>query len=71
MDGREFFEAAKSLAKSQAYDMDSKEFHKNVICSLRVAKAELALNLLAECDKTSLRQQIQNGIREYERMIKA
>ncbi len=53
------------------YDMDSKEFQNNVICSLRVAKAELALKLLAECDKTSLRQQIQNGIREYERKIKS
>jgi hypothetical protein len=38
---------------------------------LRVAKAELALNLLAECDKDSARQQIQIGIREYERLIKA
>lgn len=53
------------------YDMDSKEFQNSAICSLRVAKAELALNLLAECDKDSQRQQIQNNIREYERLIKA
>jgi len=53
------------------YDMDSKDFQNSVMCSLRAAKAELALNLLAECEKNPRRAQIQTGIRAYERKIKS
>jgi len=36
---------------------------------LRVAKAEAAIGLLADCNKDPLRGQIRTGIRDYERKI--
>jgi hypothetical protein len=49
--------------------MKSAEFQNQANCTLRVAKVEIALGLLADCDKEPLRSQIRNGIREYERKI--
>jgi hypothetical protein len=51
------------------YNMSSAEFQNQPTCALWVANAELAIALLADCDKEPLRSQIRAGIREYERKI--
>ena len=51
------------------YNMKSNAFQNQAICALRIAKAETAIRLLADCDKEPLRGQIRTGIREYERKI--
>jgi uncharacterized protein (UPF0332 family) len=51
------------------YNMNSAELQNQATCALWVANAELAIILLADCDKEPLRSQIRTGIREYERKI--
>ncbi len=51
------------------YNMITTEFQNQASCALWVANAELAIALLADCDKEPLRSQIRTGIREYERKI--
>jgi uncharacterized protein (UPF0332 family) len=51
------------------YDMNSKEFQNQAISALKVAAAELASEIVSQCNVEPLRSQIRNNIREYERKI--
>jgi len=51
------------------YDLGSKGFQNQAICALKVAGAELAIELLTQCNKEPLRSQIRNNIRAYESKI--
>jgi hypothetical protein len=51
------------------YNMSSSEFQSQSYCALWVANAEMAIGLLAECNKEPLRSQARAGIREYDRKI--
>jgi len=58
------------MQRNQAdYNMKSAEFQNQTVCALRVAKAEIAIGLLAESNKEPLRSRIRAGIRDYERRI--
>jgi len=63
------FDELRAQRNDADYNMKSKEFLDQAICALRVARAELAINLLADCNKEPLRSQIRAGIREYERKL--
>ena len=51
--------------------MKSKAFDNRTYCALIVASAGVAIQALAEFQREPLRQQMQAGIREYERKIKS
>ena len=63
MDGKDFLISAKK------YDMSSKEFQHQAMCALKVAAAELASEIVSQCNLEPLRSQIRTNIREYERKI--
>lgn len=68
-DFQAIFDELRAQRNDADYNMKSKEFHDQTICALRVARAALAINLLADCNKEPLRSQIRKGIHDYEKQI--
>jgi len=73
MSGADFGRDLKELRSKRIqadYNMAAKDFQNQNYCALLVAKAESAMKTVSTFKQESLRQQIQTGIREYERKIK-
>ena len=69
VDFSHIFDELRTQRNAADYNMKSKEFQNQPICALRIAKTELAIGLLTECNKEPLRSQIRTNIREYDRKI--
>jgi uncharacterized protein (UPF0332 family) len=51
------------------YDMDSREFQSHKTCEFYLARATLIIAQLESCYQQPLRNQLKDGIQEYERKI--
>lgn len=51
------------------YDMDVREFQSHLNCEFDIVRAKLAIVQLESCHQQPLRNQLKDGIEEYERKI--
>jgi hypothetical protein len=51
------------------YDMESRSFQSHTECELDIARAKLIITQLESCYQPPLRNQLKDGIQEYERKI--
>jgi uncharacterized protein (UPF0332 family) len=51
------------------YEMKIRDFHSHTECELHVARAKLIIAQLESCYQQPLRNQLKDGIQEYERKI--
>jgi hypothetical protein len=52
------------------YEMTSREFQSHITCEFYIARAKLGIAQLESCYQQPLRNQLKDGIQEYERKIK-
>jgi hypothetical protein len=51
------------------YDMEIHEFQSHLNCEFGIVRAKLAITQLESCNQQPLRNQLKDGIQEYEREI--
>jgi hypothetical protein len=54
---------------SADYDMENRDFQVHTECEFAIARAKLAIAQLEGCHQQPLRNQLKDGIQEYERKI--